>query len=183
MIEESSEPESIADVESEQILDVVFEMEIEKKLLDPFGGRKDLQNRVLRVVDEKTFQEDPLRVLRAVQFVARFELQPHPTTLQLCQQMVHNKLLEELPKERIYKEFTKLLLKAHKPSLGLLLLKKLGALNYFKPLRVLSQKEYFSVCDSLDTLQTLQTPNPQTHLFIAFALLCRFFNTQECKNF
>jgi tRNA nucleotidyltransferase (CCA-adding enzyme) len=118
-----------------------------------------------------------------MQFVARFELQPHPTTLQLCQEMVHNKLLVELPKERIYKEFTKLLLKAHKPSLCLLLLKKLGALNYFKPLRVLSQKEYFSVCNSLDTLQTLQTPNPQTHLFIAFALLCRFFNTQECIIF
>jgi len=154
-----------------------------QQLLDPYGGKEDLTNRVLRVVDEKTFQEDPLRVLRAVQFVARFELHTHPTTLQLLQKMVHNKLLFELPKERIYEEFKKLLIKGSKPSLGLLLLKKIGALNYFKPLRVLSQKEYFSVCDSLDTLQTLQTPNPKTHLFIAFALLCRFFNTQECKNF
>src|SRR5690349_8602662 len=41
--------------------------------LDPFGGRDDLDHRVLRVVDPRTFAEDSLRVLRAIQFAARFE--------------------------------------------------------------------------------------------------------------
>ena len=41
---------------------------------DPFGGRRDLERRVLRMVDERTFPDDSLRVLRALQFAARFSL-------------------------------------------------------------------------------------------------------------
>ena len=48
--------------------------------LDPFHGRDDLQRRVLRVVDPTTFADDSLRVLRALQFAARFELTIDPET-------------------------------------------------------------------------------------------------------
>ncbi len=52
--------------------------------LDPFHGRDDLQQRILRVVDPLTFGDDSLRVLRALQFAARFELTIDPDTARIC---------------------------------------------------------------------------------------------------
>jgi tRNA nucleotidyltransferase (CCA-adding enzyme) len=83
--------------------------------LDPFGGRRDIEARVLRAVDLRTFGEDSLRVLRAVQFAARFELALEETTRDLCRAIP----LDDLPSERIWGEFEKLLLQAPRPSRGL----------------------------------------------------------------
>ena len=52
--------------------------------LDPFNGRRDLELRVLKVVDPATFADDSLRVLRALQFAARFELTIDPDTAEIC---------------------------------------------------------------------------------------------------
>ncbi|HOC17685.1 MAG TPA: hypothetical protein PKK95_05420 [Vicinamibacterales bacterium] len=82
---------------------------------DPWGGRRDLDRRLLRVVDRHTFPEDSLRVLRAAQFVARFELSVHPATLELCRRIP----LDDLPAERVWGEIEKLLLLPERPSLGL----------------------------------------------------------------
>jgi tRNA nucleotidyltransferase (CCA-adding enzyme) len=82
--------------------------------LDPRGGRADLDARVLRVVDRATFGDDSLRVLRAVQFVARFELTPTPDTREICRGIE----LDDLPSERVWGEFEKLLLIPARPSLG-----------------------------------------------------------------
>ena len=57
------------------------------ELLDPHGGRRDLEARVLRAVDAASFGEDPLRALRAVQLAARFELTVDPETARLCAAM------------------------------------------------------------------------------------------------
>jgi tRNA nucleotidyltransferase (CCA-adding enzyme) len=97
-----------------------------RKLLDPFNARTDLKNRILRAVDEKKFQEDPLRVLRAVQFSARFDLTLDKNLLNISKSMVQNGLMKELPKERIFQEIKKLLLKSQNISLGLHLLNTLG---------------------------------------------------------
>ena len=70
--------------------------------LDPFGGREDMEKRVLRHIDVKTFVEDPLRVYRAVQFAARFGYTLAEETKILCQKMVDDRMLASLPKERIY---------------------------------------------------------------------------------
>ncbi len=51
---------------------------------DPYEGRRDLEARVLRAVDPRTFGEDSLRVLRAVQFAARFEFELEPGTREIC---------------------------------------------------------------------------------------------------
>jgi tRNA nucleotidyltransferase (CCA-adding enzyme) len=83
--------------------------------LDPFNGRRDIEARVLRAVDVGTFAEDSLRVLRAVQFAARFEFALEPTTRDLCRHIP----LDDLPSERIWGECEKLLLHAARPSLGL----------------------------------------------------------------
>lgn len=85
------------------------------EILDPFGGQADLQRRRLRMVDRTTFAEDSLRVLRAMQLVARFELEIEPETKELCRQID----LSDLPNERIWGEFEKLLLRARRPSRGL----------------------------------------------------------------
>lgn len=95
--------------------------------IDPFGGERDLSQRILRVVSPDTFVEDSLRVLRAVQLVARFEMKIEPATIQLCQSID----LSDLPHERVWGELEKLLTLAKRPSIGLeaalelLVLKKL----------------------------------------------------------
>lgn len=92
----------------------------EHRLVDPHGGARDLENRILRAVDAKTFADDPLRALRAVQFAARFELAVEPATAMLCGTMP----IAELPAERVFGEIEKLLLGARRPSLGLRLLRE-----------------------------------------------------------
>ena len=99
------------------------------ELLDPWGGRRDLEARVLRAVDAATFGDDPLRALRGVQFAARFELSVEPGTAALCASMP----LQELPAERVFGEIEKLLLKARRPSLGLALMKQWGMLPAVAP--------------------------------------------------
>jgi tRNA nucleotidyltransferase (CCA-adding enzyme) len=99
------------------------------ELQDPWGGRADLAARLLRAVDAGSFGEDPLRALRAVQLAARYELTVDPATAALCSSMP----LGELPRERVFGEVEKLLLKARRPSLGLALLKQWGLLESVAP--------------------------------------------------
>jgi tRNA nucleotidyltransferase (CCA-adding enzyme) len=82
--------------------------------LDPFGGRDDLARGVLRAVDPRTFGDDSLRVLRAVQFAARFDLAIDAPTADLCRAIP----LDDLPAERVWGEFEKLLMGAPRPSIG-----------------------------------------------------------------
>src|SRR5207245_4252279 len=81
---------------------------------DPFGGREDLERRRLRMVDARTFADDSLRVLRAVQFAARFEFALEEDTAALCRQIP----LDDLPAERVCGEMETLLLLAARPSIG-----------------------------------------------------------------
>ncbi len=99
------------------------------EILDPFGGRADLEKRVLRVVDAAHFGEDSLRVLRAMQFAARFEMSIAPETVALCRSID----LSDLPRERVWGEWEKMLLKAARPSLGLLAAGELGVLAKLFP--------------------------------------------------
>ena len=110
---------------------------LNNKILDPFNGREDLKNRILRVVDKKTFIEDPLRVYRGIQFAARFDLEIEEESFKLLKEMVNSGILEELPKERIFEEFKKLLLKAKKPSKGFEIMRALGILKYYPELEAL----------------------------------------------
>ncbi len=90
--------------------------------VDPVGGRADLERRVLRAVDRRTFADDSLRVLRALQLAARYELTPDEETKDLCRSIP----LDDLPAERVWGEIEKLLLKAERPSIGFELARELG---------------------------------------------------------
>ena len=96
---------------------------------DPFDGRSDLDARRLRAVDPATFAEDSLRVLRAVQFAARFEFTLDTPTAELCRRIP----LDDLPSERIWGELEKLLLLARRPSIGLALALELGVIHKLFP--------------------------------------------------
>jgi tRNA nucleotidyltransferase (CCA-adding enzyme) len=96
---------------------------------DPFDGRKDLERRVLRAVDERTFGDDSLRVFRAVQFAARFEFALDDATAALCRTIA----LDDLPAERVWGELEKLLLHARRPSIGLALALDLGVVDAWLP--------------------------------------------------
>jgi tRNA nucleotidyltransferase (CCA-adding enzyme) len=100
-----------------------------QEYIDPFGGREDLERRLLKAVDPRTFSEDSLRVLRAVQFAARFEFKLDPDTRELCQRIP----LDDLPAERIWGEVEKLLLLARRPSIGLQLALDLGVIDRLFP--------------------------------------------------
>lgn len=97
--------------------------------LDPFGGRADLDARRLRVVDPTTFGDDSLRVLRALQFAARFALTLDADGTALCRAIP----LDDLPAERIWGEFEKLLLQARTPSIGLALGRELQVIDRVLP--------------------------------------------------
>ncbi len=103
------------------------------EMIDPYNGREDLAKKILRVVDPRTFVEDPLRVFRGIQFVARFGLSVEPKTFELLRQMVENGDLDELSKERVTDEWKKLLLKAPRPSVGLELMRALDIIPHYYP--------------------------------------------------
>jgi tRNA nucleotidyltransferase (CCA-adding enzyme) len=96
---------------------------------DPFDGRDDLERKILRVVDATRFADDSLRVLRALQFAARFELTLGDETRALCRSI----RLDDLPPERIWGEIEKLLLRARRPSIGFALALELGVVDQLFP--------------------------------------------------
>jgi tRNA nucleotidyltransferase (CCA-adding enzyme) len=95
---------------------------------DPFDGRGDLAKRLLRIVDPQTFGEDSLRVLRGVQFAARFAFTLEPASAGLCREIP----LDDLPAERIWGEFEKLLF-APRPSIGFAIALELGVIAKLFP--------------------------------------------------
>jgi tRNA nucleotidyltransferase (CCA-adding enzyme) len=99
------------------------------ELIDPFHGADDLARRVLRAVDPGTFADDSLRVLRALQFAARFELEVDEATRSLCRAIA----LDDLPPERVWGEVEKLLLRAGRPSIGFVLALDLGVIDRLWP--------------------------------------------------
>ena len=99
------------------------------EILDPFGGREDLEKGILRHVNDASFGEDPLRVLRGAQFAARFGFTVAPETVALCKTMD----LTALPGERVWGELQKALLKAPKPSIFFETLREMDQLKTWFP--------------------------------------------------
>jgi len=99
------------------------------ELIDLFEGQRDIDGRVLRAVSLDTFGEDSLRVLRAAQFASRFEFYIEPQTVALCRSID----LSDLPPERIWIEFEKLLLLSEQPSIGVEWLRDLHVIDKLFP--------------------------------------------------
>ena len=99
------------------------------ELVDHWGGRADLENRIIRHVSDETFAEDPLRVFRGAQFAARLEAVVAPETMALCRSMD----VSALACERVFDEMEKALMKAGKPSVFFRLLREMDHLKEFFP--------------------------------------------------
>ncbi|PKO53139.1 MAG: multifunctional CCA addition/repair protein [Betaproteobacteria bacterium HGW-Betaproteobacteria-2] len=101
-------------------------------LIDPYHGQADIRNRILRHVSD-AFIEDPVRILRAARFAARFtEFTIAPETMQLMQHMVEDGEVDALVPERVWQELAKGLMEA-KPSRMFEVLRKCGALKRIMP--------------------------------------------------
>jgi poly(A) polymerase len=102
-------------------------------VIDLFGGRHDLEQHILRAVgddSDKRFDEDPLRLLRAVRFAAQLDFTIEPETYQSIQRQAPK--LQKISRERIRDEMNKLLLSPH-PAKGLDLLVELGLMEWIIP--------------------------------------------------
>ena len=155
---------------------------------DPWGGRRDFASRTLRHVSEK-FREDPLRVLRGMQFVARFDLDPAPETVEVCRRMTP----EGLAPERLFEEWSKLLVKGVKIGKGLKFLRDTGWVKYYPELERLIGCEqapewhpegdvWNHTCCCLDAfarrrdmLRAEGRTDPHEDLVVGLAVLCHDF--------
>jgi tRNA nucleotidyltransferase (CCA-adding enzyme) len=133
---------------------------VKKEFLDPFNGISDIENRLLKHIDDTSFSEDPLRVYRAVQFCGRFELTLDKNTKQLCNSIAKRKEFQTLSKERIFKEYEKLLLHSKQPSLGLELLVQLHIINISD-----------EIINNIDAMEKLKTQNHKENLVLMFYFL------------
>lgn len=163
----------------------------EMTLVDCHNGLRDLEAGILRHVSP-AFAEDPLRVLRAVQFAARFEFDIAPETADFCRVLP----ITELPMERIYGEFKKLLLKSRRPSIGLEWMRKLDLLDHFPELKALigveQDPEWHPEGDVwvhnnmvIDEAAALRTPDYDEgdNLALMFGALCHDFGKPLTTHF
>jgi tRNA nucleotidyltransferase (CCA-adding enzyme) len=101
------------------------------ELIDPYGGLDDLRAGRMDALKEEAFVEDPLRILRGAGFAARFELETTERTRDAMRAAAN--LVKTVAPERVADELTKMLTKAKHPSIGLELLREVGALSEIMP--------------------------------------------------
>ena len=102
-----------------------------ERLIDPLNGREDMQKHRIRMVYQDSFKDDPLRMLRAVQFAARFEFTIEPETYAAIVEDVA--LVNSVSAERIAEELNKLLTLAKQPSVGFRLMQQTGMMRELLP--------------------------------------------------
>ncbi len=159
------------------------------ELVDPWNGRADLERRILRHVSEH-FSEDPLRVLRGMQFVARFGLTPAPETVAVCRAMDP----EGLASERLFGEWSKLLLRGKRISAGLSFLRDTGWVKHYPELDRLIGCEQdpawhpegdvwnHTLC-CLDAFAAARTGEDDEDLIVGLAVLCHDFGKPACTSY
>ncbi|MFA6504210.1 MAG: hypothetical protein WCT54_04775 [Patescibacteria group bacterium] len=152
------------------------------ELLDANNGQRDLKSGLLRAVDEKSFGDDPLRVLRVMQFAGRFGFKVDAKTIELSRKIS----LKHLAKERVGEEWTKLLFKADRPSVGLEVGKKLGIFAKLHP-----ALEHLSAADWNATMRNVGRISLFCHSCVGenpekvfqFVVLCHRMTPRDTKAF
>ncbi|MEN8661755.1 MAG: CCA tRNA nucleotidyltransferase [Lentimonas sp.] len=151
---------------------------LSNELLDPYKGVADLETRTLRHVSA-AFSEDPLRVLRGMQFVARFDLEAAPETIELCRELTP----EHLPMERLWEEWKKLILKGTKIGKGLHFLQACDWLKHFPEIDALVGCEqepewhpegdaWKHTCHCLDAYAPERIGDEWEDIIVGLAVLC-----------
>jgi tRNA nucleotidyltransferase/poly(A) polymerase len=131
-------------------------------LIDPYAGEADIQARRIDILTPQTFEEDPLRMLRAAQFAARFEYALTQPTLAAMRASAS--LATTVSAERVCDELTKLLTQAARPSIGLELLRETGVLAHLWPELIegvgVEQNEWHAYDVWHHTMRTLDATPP-----------------------
>lgn len=159
------------------------------EVIDPYGGLGDLEARVLRHANEK-FAEDPLRVLRGMQFAARFDLEAAPETIELCRAIEP----EGVARERIFEEWRKLIVLGVRPSRGLTFLRGCGWVRHFPELEALIGCEqeldwhpegdvWIHTLHCMDAFASQRVGDEWEDLIVGFAVLCHDFGKPETTEF
>ena len=170
-------------------INAIYEDPLTGEILDPWNGRRDLEAGVLRHVSSH-FAEDPLRVLRGMQFIARFGLVPAKETVDVCRGMTQ----ENLARERLMGEWSKLLLQGVEISRGLEFLRSVGWLRFYPELERLvgceQDPEWHPEGDvwnhtlaCLDAYASARGEGGADELTIALAVLCHDFGKPLCTRF
>ena len=160
------------------------------EVLDFFGGMADLRNRVLRHTSP-AFIEDPLRVLRGMQFAARFDLTPAPETVEVCRQMKGS--FGELAVERVRDEWFKWAAKSVKPSAGLRFVLAAEWIEHFPELQAIvgvpqepawhPEGDVFThtchCCDALVRLPEWQRADEPSRIVFSLAVLAHDFGKAQ----
>ena len=161
-----------------------------KQLLDFFGGVSDLRNKVLRHTSE-AFMEDPLRVLRGMQFAARFDLETAPETIELCRKM--QPAFSELAVERVREEWFKWGAKSSVPSRGLKFLAATEWIDHFPEIKALigvpQEPEWHPegdvfvhtchCCDAMVKIPEWQSADTESRIVYSLAILAHDFGKPQ----
>jgi len=137
------------------------------EILDPFEGRKDLEKKLIRQVFEKAFVEDPLRMLRALQFSARFHLKIEEKTFSSIKK--NAPLIQSISAERVVEELKKLF-SSDQPSLGFRIFQESGLLSFLFP-HLVDHPNFEDFLDKLDGLVSLVFLSFPKNLFNLFTFL------------
>ena len=179
-------------------VNAIYKDPLTDEILDPWNGRGDLEKRILRHVSPH-FVEDPLRVLRGMQFVARFDLTPARETIEVCRGMTP----EGLASERLFGEWEKLLVQGVRISKGLNFLRDVGWVKYYPELeRLIGCKQdpewhpegdvWNHTCCCLDafakdrddrTVEHSEQSNNPDDLIVGLAVLCHDFGKPSCTMY
>lgn len=160
------------------------------ELTDLFGGLKDLNDRILRtpLEPEKTFEDDPLRIMRCLRFASRFGFALAPGLAEAMNKMAHRLDGEVVSQERITSEFL-LMLETKKPSVGLTLMYLTGVMDHVFPeisnLQGVEQKsEYHHKDVLLHTFQVVDNISRSTeNVWLRFAALVHDIAKPITKRF
>lgn len=153
------------------------------EIVDPYGGRADIAARRIDVLSPRAFEEDPLRMLRAAQFAARFEYtlsEEARSSMRACAPRAAS-----ISPDRIVEELVKLLVQARKPSVGLELLRESGVLAHVWPELLegvgVEQNQWHAFDVYRHTLETLDA-TPPGDLVLRLAALCHDVGKPRTKD-
>jgi tRNA nucleotidyltransferase/poly(A) polymerase len=141
------------------------------ELIDPYNGLQDLEDQILRATDLDFFGQDPLRLLRVMQFAGRFEMKVDEQLSQLCMVMDISKVSHE----RIEQEFSKLFLQSRRPSVGLQWLLKIGKFHELLP----GVEVVAPLWSKLNFGAGLTFTNDQEKLVMMWAIVASFLKTEK----
>lgn len=163
-------------------VNAIYRDPLTEETIDPWNGLADLEQRKLRHVSEH-FVEDPLRVLRGMQLVARFDFKVAAATIGLCRRMTP----EGLPRERQFDEWVKMLKRGFKISAGLKFLRRVEWVKYYPELAALigcrqdpvwhpEGDVWEHTCHCMDAFAEMRTPPVNNEdVIVGFAVLCHDF--------